>query len=49
MKILNRLIGITIVIEADKSITIDGNEIKFKPLETSQEWFEFVLVDRVQV
>ena len=26
------------------SITIDDKEIKFKPLETSQEWFEFVLV-----
>ena len=27
------------------SITMEGKEIKFKPLETSQEWFEFVLVD----
>ena len=26
------------------SITIRDKEIKFKPLETSQEWFEFVLV-----
>ena len=26
------------------SITIGDKEIKFKPLETSQEWFEFVLV-----
>jgi len=26
------------------SITIGGKEIKFKPLETSQEWFKFVLV-----
>ena len=28
------------------SITMEGKEIKFKPLETSQEWFEFVLVDK---
>ena len=27
------------------SITNDGKEIKFKRLETSQDWFEFVLVD----
>jgi len=26
------------------SITIGNKEVKFKPLETSQEWFEFVLV-----
>ena len=26
------------------SITIGDKELKFKPLETSQEWFEFVLV-----